>query len=106
MKAYSLSIKDDQNEAGEAIVFAATAREAKKQVWGHETLVDALEGGWIALRVNRAKRYDGMEKLSPAELGCKQWRDGWTWFDMDTPNEEEASDAEFIEWYEDVFSTH
>ncbi len=102
IKAYYLSVKDE-DDAGGAIVFAETAKEAKKQVYAHDTLVDALEGGWINLLVHRDKSYDGMEKLSPAELALHQWKDGWRWFDLNYPDPDEATDAEFIEWYETTF---
>lgn len=103
MKAYCLSIKDE-DDAGKAIVFANTAKEAKKQVFGHDELVEALQGGWIDLRVNRAKIYDGMENLDSAHLALHKWKDGWFWFDLyDMPDPDEATDAEFIEWYRDNF---
>jgi hypothetical protein len=102
VKAYSLSIKDN-DDAGAAIVFAETANDAKKQVYAHDTLVDALEGGWITLRAHRAKRYDGMENLDEAHLALKQWRDGWSWFDVDYPDPDTATDAEFIKWYKSYF---
>lgn len=98
MKAYCLSIAGD-DDAGCAVVFAETAKEAKKQVFQHEALADALQGEWIYLRVHRDKRYDGMEKLSAAELALHQWKDGWRWFDMEYPDPDEATDTEFIEWY-------
>lgn len=103
MKAYRLWI-DGQEEAGTPIVFATTAKEAKKQVFDHEGLVDALEGGWIDLRVNRDKCYDGMDNLSPAEFAKHQWRDGWQWFDTDYPDPENATDEEFIEWYNALYA--
>lgn len=102
MKAYRLSVKND-DDAGQAIVFANTAKEAKKQVYGHDTLADALEGGWIDLLVHRDERYDGMESLSSAELALHQWHDGWRWFDLNYPDPDEATDEEFIKWYEDNF---
>jgi hypothetical protein len=102
VKAYYLSVKDD-DDAGQAVVFANTAKEAKKQVFSHDLLVDALEGGWINLRVNRAKEYDGMENLSAAELALKQWRNGWRFFDVDYPDPDAATDKEFLEWYEGNF---
>ena len=100
MKAYYLSVKDD-DEGAAAIVFAETAKAAKKLVFNHENLVDALDGQWIYLRVNRAKNYDGMENLSKAELALHQWKDGWRWFE-DYPDPDEATDEEFLEWYNDM----
>lgn len=102
MKAYCLSVAGD-DDAGGAIVFAETGREAKKLVLNHEALADALQGEWIYLRVHRDKRYDGMENLSPAELALHQWRHGWRWFDMRYPDPDEATDEEFYSWYADNF---
>jgi hypothetical protein len=102
MKAYCLSIKDE-DDAGCAIVFANTVKEAKKQVWGHDTLVDALEGGWITLQAHRDKKYDGMENLDEAHLALAQWHDGWRWFDIDYPDPDEATDEDFLDWYERTF---
>lgn len=102
MKAYCLSVKDE-DDAGAAIVFADNVREAKKQVWGHDGLVDALDGGWITLQAHRDKRYDDMEHLSVAEMAMHQWRDGWRWFDYDYPDPDTATDEEFLKWYEDNF---
>lgn len=102
MKAYCLSI-DGDDDAGNAIVFAETGREAKKQVFKHEALSDSLQGEWIYLRVCRDKRYDGMENLDAAHLALHQWHDGWRWFDMDYPDPDQATDDEFVEWYHDSF---
>lgn len=99
MKAYYLSIKDD-GDTGQQIVFANTAKAAKKLV--HGWVWDNLEN-YIDLRVNRAKKFDGMENLSEAELALHQWHDGWRWFDMDYPDPDEATDAEFLKWYEENF---
>lgn len=99
MKAYSLSIKDN-DDAGQEIVFAENGRAAKKLIGD---LADSLEE-YTDLRVHRDKRYDGMEKLSPAQLAFHQWRDGWQWFDMyDMPDPDHATDAEFYKWYERNF---
>lgn len=99
MKAYYLSIYNG-DDAGQQIVFANTAKEAKKLV--HGDVYDNLEN-YIDLRVNRAKKYDGMENLSEAELALQQWHDGWQWYDIDYPNPDEATDSEFLEWYKDTF---
>lgn len=102
MKAYYLSIKDN-DDAGMQVVFANTAKEAKRLVSGE--VHDNLEE-YIYLRVNRAKRYDGMENLSRAELALKQWQDGWQWFDLyDVPNPDENTDAEFLAWYKSNFGS-
>lgn len=103
MKAYCLSIKDE-DDAGCAIVFANTVKEAKKQVWSHDTIVDALDGGWITLQAHRAKHYDGMENLDAAHLALEQWKEGWRWFDVYAmPDNDETTDNEFVAWYEKTF---
>lgn len=100
MKAYCVSIKDD-DDAGAEIVFATTAREARKKAWGSD--FTSFAESYIYVVAHRDKRYDDLEKLSEAELACKQWRDGWQWFDRENPDTETASDAEFIKWYESNF---
>lgn len=99
MKAYYLSIKDN-DDAGQEVVFANTAKEAKKLVSGN--VYDNLEN-YLDLRVNRAKKFDGMEDLDAAHLALKQWKWGWGWFDMEYPDPDEATDAEFLKWYEETF---
>lgn len=96
MKAYYLSIKDEEDAGGE-IVFANTAKEAKKQAYGSDFAANAES--YIYIRVHRDKRYDGMENLSRAALALHQWKDGWRWFDTEYPDPYDATDAEFIEWY-------
>lgn len=99
MKAYYLSIADN-DDAGMDVVWANTAKEAKRLVTGN--VWDNLER-YIDLRVNRAKRYDDMENLDAAHFALQQWKDGWRWFDMDYPDPEEATDQEFLDWYEANF---
>lgn len=99
MKAYKLYIVDN-DDAGAQIVFANTAKEAKRLV--HGNVWDNLEN-YIDLRVNRTPQFDDLEELSAAEISMHQWRDGWIWFDMDYPDPEEASDDEFLKWYRDSF---
>lgn len=102
MKAYYLSIADD-SEGVQAVVFANNAREAKKRVY-RTYLVDYWSGEWIYLRVNRAKRFDGMEDLTESQLARVQWRDGWQWTDAyDMPDPDEATDEQFDTWYEGTF---
>lgn len=103
MKAYYLSVRDE-DDAGGAIVFANTAKEAKKQVFGYDELVDALQGGWIDLRANRAREYDDMESLDGPRLALEQWKNGWRWFDVDYPDPDEATDKDFLDWYERNFA--
>jgi len=99
MKAYYLSIKDNE-DAGQQVVFASTAKEAKRLVSGE--VWDNLEN-YLDLRVNRAPQFDDMEDLDAAHLALKQWRWGWIWFDMDYPDPDEATDEQFMDWYERAF---
>lgn len=98
LKAYSLSIKDDDDQ-GQVIVFAENATKAKAFIVSTDLMWDS----YLDVRVHRAKAFDGMENLSKAELAKNQWRDGWRWFDMDYPDPDEATDEEFLSWYENMF---
>lgn len=100
MKAYYAHIVDDEDAGGE-IIFAKTAQQAKSMAYGREFTAN-LES-YIYLRAKRDKRYDGMEKLPEAELALHQWHDGWRWFDMDYPDPDEATDQEFLDWYNNNF---
>lgn len=102
MKAYLLSVADSYDDP-QQIVFANTAKEAKKLV--HGEVYDELMSNhrYIDLRVKRYKHYDGMENLSPAQLAFQQWQDGWRWYDLDYPDPDTASEQEFMEWYKDTF---
>lgn len=100
MKAYSLSVKDE-DDAGQVIVFANTRQEARKLIYS--TDLDCVVDGWISAQARRAKEYDGMENLSPAELAKEQWRNGWTFFDMYYPEPSETTDEEFMDWYNREF---
>lgn len=102
MKAYQLSIKDE-DDYGSVVVFADTAKEAKKQYHLSDDISCAAQEDWTSLLVRREKRYDGMENLSNAELALHQWRDGWRWFDVDYPDPDTATDAEFLQWYKDIW---
>lgn len=100
MKAYRLEMNDDP-DAGCEIVFAKTAKEAKRQAIGMDFY--EMSGEWLELRVRRDKTFDGMEGLTKAQLAKEQWRDGW-WFHEDGyPDVEEATDEEFYKWYDDTF---
>lgn len=97
-KAWYLDIKDDPDQ-GAFIVFADTRNEARGQAGQNDLIYDR----WIDVQARRAKQYDGMENLSDVELALHQWHDGWRWFDFNYPDPDEATDEEFIKWYEDNF---
>lgn len=100
MKAYYAYLRNDDDAGGE-IIFANTVQEARTKAWGMD--FTAFADSFIELAARRDKRYDGMEKLPAAELALHQWHDGWRWFDMDYPDPDTATDAEFIEWYNNNF---
>lgn len=100
MKAYVLEMKDD-SDAGCEIVFANTAKEAKKQAIGKDFY--EMSGEWLELRVRRYKHFDGMEKLSNAELAKEQWREGWWFHESGYPDPDETTDEQFIEWHNSKF---
>ncbi|MFE7720115.1 hypothetical protein ACFU44_13860 [Nocardia rhizosphaerihabitans] len=99
MKAYKLHIRDN-DDADAQIVFANTAKAAKRLV--HGEVWDNLEN-YIDLRVNRAQHFDDMENLDTAHLALEQWKQGWIWFDMDYPDPDDTPDEKFIKWYSDTF---
>ena len=94
MKAWVLSLSNDQDQ-GQDIVFADNVAQAKKQIW--QTNLEA--DGWIYIRANRYKILDGMEKAADYERHLIMWRNGWGWYEHDTPYSEETTDEEFKEWY-------
>lgn len=100
MKAYILEMRDDP-DAGCEIVFANTAKEAKRQAIGKDFY--EMSGEWLELRVRRLKKFDGMERLSKAEIAKECWRDGWWFFESGYPDPDEATDQEFYDWYSATF---
>lgn len=97
MKAYYVSIKYDEDQGGH-IVFANTVQEARKKVPG-----DLDYESWLDVQAHRDKHFDDMENLTKAELAKEQWRHGWWFFQNDYPDPDEATDKEFIDWYEETF---
>ena len=97
MKAWLLSLIDDEDQ-GEAVVFADTVTEAKSEIY--QTNLD--ENGWTSIRARRYPALDGMEDASEPERSLIQWRNGWRWFDYGTPDPGEAADDEFIKWHEEL----
>lgn len=100
VKAYYASIWDDPDAGGE-VVFANTAREAKKEAWGLD--FTAFCDSYIYLRVNRWKELDGCEKLTEREMALKKWQNGW-WWDSDEPSFDdygEHTDEDFLAWYDE-----
>ena len=94
MKAWVLSIKDD-NDQGEAIVFAPNRTEAKKRLWTTHLEADS----WIDIEARRYPVLDNMENAGEVERALILWRDGWYWYDCETPEEDETTDDEFRAWY-------
>lgn len=94
MKAYLLSVKYDDDQ-GQAIVFSKTAKEAKKKFYTTNLEADT----YINIRVRRCPEYDDMGQLKSIELVKEQWRNGWRWYDYNTPYPEDTTDEEFYRWY-------
>lgn len=96
MKAYSLGLYSN-DDAGNEVVFAETAKEAKGKVLNLEP------DSFIDLYAHRAPEFDGMENYTHKELMKEKWRNNW-WFDIGTPpDREDETDAEFYEWYENMY---
>lgn len=97
MKAYILGIRDDPDQ-GNLIVFANNATQAKSQTG------DLMYDRWIDIQALRIKEFDGKENLTNSELALAQWHYGWRWFDSnDVPEEGEATDEQFLEWWHKEF---
>lgn len=94
MKAWLLNIKHDDDQ-GQAIVFAPNRTEAKKRLWTTHLEADS----WIDIEARRYPVLDNMENAGEVERALILWRDGWRWYDYETPEEEETTDDEFKEWY-------
>lgn len=100
IKAYYVSLRND-DDAGGGIVFATTAQEAR----GQYHIYDLDPESRIDVQAHRSKHFDGMEKLTRAELYKECWREGWWFHQTGSPDVEEATDAEFYEWYESVYGS-
>jgi len=98
MKAWYLSIKDDEDQ-GRFVVFSNTRNGARNQADGNDLMYDR----WIDIQAHRAPQWDGLEKLSKRELDKELWRDGWEWLDYACPAPEETTDEEFYTWYDGIF---
>jgi len=97
MKAYFVSVKDNDDQGG-FTVFANTVQEARKKIPG-----DLEYDRWIDVQAWRTKQFDNMENLSKAELTKAQWRDGWNWEDYyNMPDCDEATDEDFYKWYDSL----
>lgn len=98
MKAWVLSLSNDPDQ-GQAIVFADKATDAKLKIY--ETNLDS--DGWIYIRANRYEPLDNMESASEIDKSLILWKNGWFWYDYETPPEHETTDDEFKEWYKRTF---
>lgn len=93
MKAYYLSIRNDEDQGGE-LVFANTVQEARKQI----NTTDIMYDSWIDVQAHRWKSFDDYEHLPNVELNLLKWKDGW-WWDANYPDPDEATDDEFRAWW-------
>lgn len=99
MKAWYLDIKDDPDQ-GAFVVFADTRNEARKQADQHDLMYDS----WLDIQATRFKSMDNKEDLDDAHLILELWRDhGWRWWDIEYPDQDEATDEEFLKWYKENF---
>ena len=100
MKAYIGGIHSN-DDAGNIIVFAQTAKEAVKLVL-QDDISDYRES-YIDVYAKRYPALDDMENLSHMELMKEKWRAGWWFFDDYPPEESESSDSQFYDWYDKTF---
>ena len=99
MKAWYLENRNDPDQ-GSFVVFAETRNKARALADSYDLMYDS----WLDISATRAKRYDDKADLSEEELHLALWHDGWRWFDhYDMPDEETASDADFINWHRASF---
>ncbi|XRJ96610.1 hypothetical protein ACPBEI_11470 [Latilactobacillus sakei] len=94
MKAYIAEVESSPDQ-GNIVIFAKTAKLAKKQALDSELEPD----NYIDLRVIRYSSFDDCEGLTDIQMTIKQWRDGW-WFHAYSilPDPDKTTDKEFIEW--------
>lgn len=99
MKAWTVEITDDPDQ-GMFVVFANTRNEARAQASSHDLMYDS----WIQVHAKRMRSMDDKEHLDDAHLTLDLWRNhGWRWWDIEYPDQDEATDAEFLKWYEENF---
>lgn len=79
MKAYKVYNLNDW-EGYQDIVFAETAKEAKKK--GFKTSNLLYDSDWIDIRVNRLPFLDGMENRDKKEIMYVAILNGW-WYEID-----------------------
>lgn len=99
MKAWYLSVKDGDD--GHFVVFADNRNAARNQADSKDLVYDR----WIDIQAHRARKWDGLEKLSDAELNNRLWRDGWQWLEYAAPDPDETTDEDFYKWYESIFGS-
>lgn len=96
MKAYKGGLYSDP-DAGNIIVFAGNAKEAKKLVLADE--ISDWRESFIDVYAVRANEFDGMENKSERELMLVKWRNGW-WFEQPSkPDPDESTDEDFYKWF-------
>ncbi len=99
MKAWLVDIKDDPDQ-GQFVVFAETRNQARGMASSHDLIYDT----WLDVQAVRFKAMDDKEHLDEAHLLLDLWRNhGWRWWDFDYPDQDEATDEEFLKWYEETF---
>ncbi len=100
-KAYLLGLRND-DDAGNELVFAQTAREARKQIYS----TDLDPENWIDVTAHRAKKWDHLFGSSRKEQYKAFWRDGWWFHQSGCPDVDEATDEQFYEWYDNTYGVN
>jgi hypothetical protein len=102
MKAWYVEIRDDPDQ-GAFVAFADTRNQARAQADRHDLMYES----WIDISATRFKAMDGKEHLDKAHLTLELWRDHcWRWWDISYPDQDEATDEEFLDWYERTFGNN
>lgn len=98
MKAYLLGDRSDP-DAGNELVFANTAREARKQIYSTDICPDS----WIDVTAHRAEKWDYLEGQPRREQYKAFWRDGWWFYESGCPDADEGTDEDFYKWFDNLW---
>lgn len=99
MKAWTVEIAGDPDQ-GQAVVFANTRNEARSFAGSYDLIYDR----WIDVEARRFKSMDNKEGLDRPHLMLELWREhGWRWWDIEYPDQDEATDEQFLTWYKETF---
>lgn len=97
MKAWRVEIVNDPDQ-GTLVVYANTRNEARGMSG------DLMYDSWLDITATRFKEMDDKEHLRESERALILWRDHcWRYLDIEYPDQDEATDLEFLEWYHKTF---